>query len=290
MRDERDRDQDSASGAGAQSSDGGSTDASEAPPAAEGDSIEDRVRECAPMPFVKFCTIAFKDNRGLAHWNRLDVEVGGAWASTARAFDSAMDIELHARKQALAADRRPRVTSVRVGSHWLHTVNADSLQPSHEAAKAVHAFISEHVSSQFGLALDLLISGSFGEANRVVEGILMARPVMDARDLNRGFTNRGMAMCISSIATIASGLETFNTDPDIMENRVRAREMIIEGCATIGEALEGKDETGTWWLGGNCEQAAGITLRENLVHIGRAANEARDIMEDYISKTPILDD
>jgi hypothetical protein len=174
------------------------------------------------------------------------------------------------------------------------------------AAEALHEYIRDQISSQFDRALHALVHGHFTDAQSLADACLRARGRPEDgddsgdlqtpaslhlhRDLNEAFSNRALAMCISAIASLAIGVQSFNRAPDLAENRFDASHHLQEGCATLREVLDGSDKkrsgTALKWV---AEQLpAGIAFRHNILQIEAAGQQIMLIIQDHILKNPIL--
>ena len=98
-------------------------------------------------------------------------------------------------------------------------------------------------------------------------------------------------MCISAIASLAIGVQSFNKAPDLPENRWDALYHLREGCATLEEVLEGSDTkrsgAAVKWVSETLP--AGTAFKHNISQIVSAGRQILLIIQDHIDKNPILE-
>ena len=145
---------------------------------------------------------------------------------------------------------------------------------------ALHVHVKEHMSAQFGTALDLLSKRRYAQAHNLACLIERARP-SGAADLNVDFTNTAMSMCIIAVARVAQGVELMNRAPDVSANRVRAHDFLRDALDDINECLEGSK-----WITSSERSGPGITLRFNLTHIMQTLIDMQQAIVGYSAQNP----
>lgn len=241
----------------------------------------------AHMPDCHACTIQYTDRRGYLQPLGLEVPIGIDEFETARNMLKKMRIACDAQERAVAlSEAAPRVVSVQCGIGFVaYTADEDTI-PESVASKALHHHITNHVSSQFDHSLDALAHRDFAEADAITASILRARS-MDARDLNRDFTNRAMAISIAAVASAAQGVEALNSETiEEAPTRRHALYLLSEAFDNICEVLEG--EEGPWrWISATARDGAGATLRHNLTVIMQTILDIKRVATDYFLQHPL---
>ena len=239
----------------------------------------------------------------VAKHSPVSVDVGLQWPDTARLIASAMTASCSPRP-----GRTPRVTRITRGLGFSEEVPSSVLGDASEfAAQALHGYIRDQISSQFDRALHALLHGHFSDAQSLADACLHARGRPEDsgasgdlqapanlhlhRDLNEAFSNRALAMCISAIASMAIGVQSFNKAPDLRENRWDALYHLQEGWATLEEVLEGSDRkrsgAAVKWVTETSH--AGAAFKHNISQIVSAGQQIALIIKDHIRKNPILE-
>jgi hypothetical protein len=171
-------------------------------------------------------------------------------------------------------------------SHF-HVATAEGTNPdyvSREAVAALHVHVKEHMSAQFGTALDRLTKRRYAQAHNFACLIERARP-SGVADLNVDFTNTAMSMCIIAAACAVQGVELMDRAPDVSANRVRAHDFLRDALDDINnECLEGSK-----WITSSERSGPGITLRFNLTRIMQTLVDMQQAIVGYSAQNPTDD-
>jgi len=240
----------------------------------------------AHMPTFDACTIQYKDRRGYLRTPGVKVRVGIDEFETARNMLKEMSTACDAEVEVALSDAEPKVVSVQCGIGFIAYPDAQHPTPESVASKSLHAHITNHVSAQFDHALDAMARRDFTQADAITAAILRARSA-DARDLNRDFTNRALAVSIAAVAGAAQGVEALNSETiDETPTRRHALHLLSEAFDDICVVLDGAE--GPWrWIGATARDGAGATLRHNLTIIMQSILDIQRVAKDYFLQHPV---
>jgi hypothetical protein len=177
---------------------------------------------------------------------------------------------------------QPKLVSIECGIDF-HVATAAGPRPdyaSREAVAALHVHVKEHMSAQFGTALDLLSKRRYAQAHNLACLIERARP-SGAADLNVDFTNTAMSLCIIAVARAAQGVELMNRAPDVLANRERAHDFLRDALDDIDECLQDSK-----FITSSSLRGPGITLRFNLTHIMQTLVDMQQAIVGYSAQNP----
>jgi len=251
------------------------------------------------MPDITSCSLKFRDKRGILRDTKLVATIGIDEASThsniRRCMEEFLSREFTGKRGPAGneplSDVHPKLVSIECGIDF-HVSTQDGTEhdrSARDAVAALHVHIKEHMSAQFGTALDLLASKRYAQVHNLACLIERSRP-SGAADLNADFTNTAMSMCITAVARAARGVELMNRAPDVSENRVRARDFLRDALDDIVECLEGKTrDSALPWISSSHRHGAGITLRSNLAHMMQTIMDMQQAIAGYAAQNPADD-
>ena len=255
-----------------------------------GDYPEDTPQLYDTMADVTYCKVKFCDRRGMQRDKQLTVNVGVDEVETLANIEKRildflaqeMTGKRNLQGEQPLSNVQPKLVSIECGIDF-HVATAVGPRPdyaSREAVAALHVHVKEHMSAQFGTALDLLSKRRYAQAHNLACLIERARP-SGAADLNVDFTNTAMSRCIIAVARAAQGVELMNRAPDVLANRERAHEFLRDALDDIDECLQDSK-----FITSSSLRGPGITLRFNLTHIMQTLIDMQQAIVGYSAQNP----
>jgi hypothetical protein len=178
---------------------------------------------------------------------------------------------------------QPKLIFIECGIDF-HVATAEGTHPDYASREAVDVNVKEHMSAQFGTALDFFSKRRDAQAHNLAKlACLIERARLSgAADLNVDFTNTAMSLCIIAVARAAQGVELMNRAPDVSANRVRAHDFLRDALDDIDECLQDSK-----WITSSSERSGpGITLRFNLTHIMQTLVDMQQAIVGYSAQNP----
>jgi hypothetical protein len=148
-----------------------------------------------------------------------------------------------------------------------------------EAAKAVHAWISEEVSHVFDAATRALASGDYTSARTMARSVIDNRPASGARDMSQSFSNVALQLSIDAVGLLVDAVHIVNSAPASQQGIARALRLMMDASTACMECLSGADTTNTPHLVATREHSMGQTLIENMTVMTRVIADTTQMVK-----------
>ena len=237
---------------------------------AEEDDDEAQLPTVVAAEPMKEVTVTVKDTRGFVMARTLTCAIGTDCHATADNITRVLP-------------EGTRLHSTSCGYSFFHGVpSATSSAPAvltREAAKAVHAWISEEVSHVFDAATRALASGDYTSARTMARSVIDNRPASGARDMSQSFSNVALQLSIDAVGLLVDAVHIVNSAPASQQGIARALRLMMDASTACMECLSGADTTNTPHLVATREHSMGQTLIENMTVMTRVIADTTQMVK-----------
>jgi hypothetical protein len=220
--------------------------------------------------------VLYRDERGFQHPTGCIAIIGEDYAATAHAVGEAM--RLNSPSLPNGSTEQPILTGLKIGLEFEYDVKEaedTSIAPQIQAAMTLHRFVARQVGDVVEQSLECLAAGDFKSAHRLGDHILQSPNRLDARDLNRAFTNRALCMCVMVVSLMSNAASLYNAadsqGDDGSAHLEGALVSLIEARQLADECALGTNNTGIAWI--DSSENAGNIMLDNIRTLTNAVDD-----------------